>query len=319
MQILPSSASSRALRAQMTKHPPCWRHPGWRFLQHLLLSKSILNWRFRSITFHLKCSPAPGWWCQLSPQAGLSWSPAFPFPLRPWPSPVDVTFPVSLTCLWLSPQTASHPQRLLLLISFPTKCPLHWYHGTSKPSRYVQIKPKYHRLYLHVNKDPFNLVSTNFSILSNFCGHSVAKLCLTLQPHGLQHTRLPSPSLLLGICSDSSSLSRWCHPTILSSVTPFSFCPQSFPASGSFPVSQLFASGGQSIGASASASVLPGNIQGWFPLGLTGLISLQSTGLSRVFSRATVGKYQFFGSQSFLWSSSHIQFWSNINLHPQAA
>ena len=93
----------------------------------------------------------------------------------------------------------------------------------------------------------------------------------SLQPHGLQHTRLPCPSPSPGVCSNSCPLSQWCHPTIWSSVVPFSFCFQSFPASGSFPMSRLFASDGQSIGASASASALPMNIQGWFPLGLTGL------------------------------------------------
>ena len=113
---------------------------------------------------------------------------------------------------------------------------------------------------------------------------------------GLQHTRLPCPSLSLGICSNSCLLSRWCHTTISSSVVPFS-CPQSFPASGSFPMSQHFASGGQSIGVSASTSVLPMNIQDYSPLGWTGWISLQSKGLSRVFSNTTVQKHQFFGTQ----------------------
>ena len=106
----------------------------------------------------------------------------------------------------------------------------------------------------------------------------------SLWPHGLQHARLPCPSPTPGAYSNSSPSSLWCHPTILSSVIPFSSCLQSFPASRSFPMSQLFASGGQSIGVSASASVLPMNIQGWFPLGWTGRISLQSKGLSRVFS-----------------------------------
>ena len=107
------------------------------------------------------------------------------------------------------------------------------------------------------------------------------------------------------VCSDSCPLSWWCHPTILSSVIPFS-CPQCFSASGSFPVSWFFASGGQSTGVSASASVLPMNIQDWFPLGLTGLISLQSKRLSRVFSSTTVQKHQFFGAQPSLWSNSDI-------------
>ena len=115
----------------------------------------------------------------------------------------------------------------------------------------------------------------------------------SLWSHGLQHAWLPCPSLFLGICSQSCPLIWWCHPTISSSVIPFS-CLQSFPASGSFPMSQFFTSGGQSIGTSASASVLPMNIQGWFPLGLTGLISLLSKGLSRVSSRTTVWRHQFF-------------------------
>ena len=112
----------------------------------------------------------------------------------------------------------------------------------------------------------------------------------SLQLRGLHHTRLPCPSVYLGFCSNSCPLSHWCHPSISSSVTPFSSHPQSFPASGSFQTSQLFSSGGQSIGVSASASVLPMNIQGWFALGLTGLISLQSKGLSRVFTSITIQK-----------------------------
>jgi len=116
----------------------------------------------------------------------------------------------------------------------------------------------------------------------------------SLRPHGLQHARLPCPSSTPRACSNSCPLSWWCHPTISSSVIPFSSWPQSFPASGSFPVSQFFTSGGQSIGVSASASILPMNIQDWFPLGLIGLIFLQSKGLSRVFSNTTVQKHQFF-------------------------
>ena len=109
------------------------------------------------------------------------------------------------------------------------------------------------------------------------------------------------------------SMSWWCHPTISSSVVPFSSRLQSFPASGSFPVSRLFPSGGQSIGVSASASLLPMNIQDWFPLGLSGWISLQSKGLSRAFSNTTVWKHQFFGAQSFLWSNSTSihDYWKN--------
>ena len=119
----------------------------------------------------------------------------------------------------------------------------------------------------------------------------------SLWPHGLQHTWPPCPSPTTRVYSNSCPLSRWCHPTLSSSVVPFSSCPQSFPASGSFQMSQLFTSGGQRTGVSASASVLPMNIQDWFPLGWTGWISLQPKGLSRVFSNTAVQKYQFFSSQ----------------------
>ena len=116
-------------------------------------------------------------------------------------------------------------------------------------------------------------------------------------------------SLSPRVSSNSCPLSRCCHPSISSSVTPFSSCLQHFPASGSFPVSRLFASDGQSIGTLASASVPPMNIQGWFPLRWTGLVSLQFKGLSRVFSNTTVQKQQFFGTQPSLWSNSHIHTW----------
>ena len=113
----------------------------------------------------------------------------------------------------------------------------------------------------------------------------------SLWPHGLQQAKLPCPSPTPGACSNSCPLSQWCHPTILTSFIPFSSCPQSFPASETFLMSRLFASNGQSIGASVLASVLPMNIQGWFPLGLTGLISLQSKGLSKVFSSTRIWKH----------------------------
>ena len=119
----------------------------------------------------------------------------------------------------------------------------------------------------------------------------------SLQPHELQHARPPCPSPTPRVHPHPCPFSRWCHPTISSSVVPFSFCPQSFPTSGSFQMSHLFASGGQSIGVSASTSVLPVNTQDWSPLGWPGWISLQSKGLSRVFSNTTVQKHQFFGAQ----------------------
>ena len=131
----------------------------------------------------------------------------------------------------------------------------------------------------------------------------------SLQPHGLQHARFPCPSLSPRVSSDSCPLRQWCHPTISSSVIPISSCPQSFPASGSFSISWPFTSGVQSTGASSSASVLSMNVQDWFPLGLTGLISLQFKGLSRVFFSTAVWNPQFFGTQPSLRSNSHIYTW----------
>ena len=131
----------------------------------------------------------------------------------------------------------------------------------------------------------------------------------SLRPHGLQHTRLPCPSSSPSAGSDYCPLSQWCHPIISFSVIAFSSCLQSFPASGSSLMSRLFASGGQNIGASASVSVLPMNILEWFPLGWTGLISLQSKRLSGVFSNTTVQKHQFFGSRPSLWSNSQNLTW----------
>jgi len=121
----------------------------------------------------------------------------------------------------------------------------------------------------------------------------------SLRPHESQHTRPPCPSPTLGVHSNSCPLSRWCHPAISSSVVPFSSCPQSLPASESFSMSQVFTWGGQSTGVSALASVLPMNTQDWFPLEWTGWISLQSKGLSRVFSNTTVQKHQFFKQYHF--------------------
>ena len=128
----------------------------------------------------------------------------------------------------------------------------------------------------------------------------------SLLHHGLQHAKLTRLSPTPGACSNSGPLRRWYHPTISPSVVSFSSYLQSFPAAGPLPMSWLFTSGGQSTGASASGTVLPVNIQGWFPLGLTDLISLKSKGLSRGFSNTTVQKYQFFGAQPSLWCNSHI-------------
>ena len=147
------------------------------------------------------------------------------------------------------------------------------------------------------------------------CLFSHSVLSDPLGPHGLQHARLPCLPPSPRACSNSCALSWWCHPTISSSVSPFSSCLQSFPASGSFLMSQLFTSGGQSIGASASASVLPKNIQDWFPLGFTGLILL-SKGLSRAFSNTTVQKNLFL-VLSFLYGptlTSIHDYWKTIAL-----
>ena len=144
----------------------------------------------------------------------------------------------------------------------------------------------------------FSSVQFSCSVVSN-----------SLQPHEPQHTRLPCLSPTPGTCSNSCPLSQWSHPTISSSVIPFSSCPQSFAAWGSFPMSQFFTSGSQSIGASASASFLPKKSQGWSSSEWTGWISLQSKGLSRVFSNTTVQKHQFFSAQLFSQSNSHIHTW----------
>ena len=143
--------------------------------------------------------------------------------------------------------------------------------------------------------------------------HSVQFSCPvvsdSLRPHESQHARPPCPSPSPGVHSDSRPLSRWCHPTISSSVVPFSYCPQSFPASESFQMNQFFASGGQSTGVSASTSVLPMNNQDWSLLGWTGWISLQSKELSRVFSNTTVQKRKFLCAQLSSQSNCHIHTW----------
>ena len=152
----------------------------------------------------------------------------------------------------------------------------------------------YTYMYIHV------YTHTHTHIYIDLLLFSCSVLSDSLQPHGLQHTRFPWPSPSPESCSNSYPLSRWCHPTISSSVVPFSSCPQSFPGSGSFQMSQLSTSCGQSIGVSASTSLLPMNTKDWFPLGWTGWISLQSKGLSRVFSNTTVQKLQFFSVQLYL-------------------
>ena len=148
------------------------------------------------------------------------------------------------------------------------------------------------------DKDVISSVQFSHSVVSD-----------SLWPHKPQHARPPCPSPTPGVYPDSCPLSQWFHLTISSSVVSFSFCPQSLPASGSFPMSQLFASGDQNTGVSASTSVLPMNTQDWFPLGWTGWIFLKSEGISRVFSNTTVQKHQLFGVQLSSQSNSHIHTW----------
>ena len=155
----------------------------------------------------------------------------------------------------------------------------------------------------------FMLISLLFIIVISSVQFTHAVVSDSLRPHESQHTRPPCPSQTPRVHSNSCPPSRWCHPAISSSVIPFSSCPQSLPASEYFPMSQLFAWGSQSIGVSASASVLPMNTQDWSPLGWTGLISLQSKGLLRVFSNTTVQKHQFLSTQLSSQSNSHIHTW----------
>ena len=143
-------------------------------------------------------------------------------------------------------------------------------------------------------------------VIDSFVVHSLS--CIQIFATLWTEARLSCP-FSPTVCPNSYPLSQWCHPTISSSGIPFFFCPQSFPTSGSSPRSQLFTSNGQIMGALASASVLPMNSQSWFPLGLTGLTSFQSMGLSRIFSSSTIRKHQFFSIQSSLWSNSHIYTW----------
>ena len=150
------------------------------------------------------------------------------------------------------------------------------------------------------------LIIQNIKVIAVLFSHSV--MSNSLRPHGLQHSTFPYPSPSPRVCSNSCPSSQWCHPTISSSAILFNL-QSSRPSIRVFPMSQLFALGSQSIGASVSASVLPVNILGWFPLGWTSWISLQSKGLSRVFSNTTVQKHQFFSAQPFLLSNSHISTW----------
>ena len=155
------------------------------------------------------------------------------------------------------------------------------------------------------------MIHIQFSSVAQFSSvqFSCSVVSDSSRPNEPQHARHPCLSPTPRVHPNPCPLTWWCHPTISSSVVPFSSCPQSFPASGSFQMSQLFASGGQSIGVSPSTWVLPMNTQDWFPLGLTGWISLQFKGLSRIFSNTTVQKHQLFGIQLSLQSNSHIHTW----------
>ena len=168
----------------------------------------------------------------------------------------------------------------------------------------------YTHTYLYISTYLYHFICQwTFGFFPGLQFSSVSQSCLTLwDPMDCSNARPPSPSPTPKVYSNSCPSSQWCHPTISSSVVPFSSCLQSFPASWHFPMSQFFTSGGQNIGVSASASVLPMNTQDWFLLGWTGWVSLQSKGLSRVL-QSTVQKHQFFGAQLSLQSNSHIHTW----------
>ena len=170
---------------------------------------------------------------------------------------------------------------------------------------------------LHVWRGDPSLEDNFLLLLAYSVQFSRLVMSNTSRPHESQHARPPCPSSTPGVHSNSRPSSRWCHPAVSASVVPFSSCPQSLPASEAFPMSQVFVWGGQSTGLSASASFLPKNTQDWFPLEWTGWISLQSKGLSRVFSNTTVQKHQFFGTQLSSQSNSHIHtydHWKNHSL-----
>ena len=204
---------------------------------------------------------------------------------------VDIyLFPVSICC------NIEPGKWKLSLAHFDAKnsVSVHWCWIKSQRQSFGQSRKEYHYIFARQRELCFSELCTH---PGDFQFSSVAQLCLILRPHGLQHARPPYPSPTPRADPNSCPLSWWCHPTISSSVVPCSSCLQSFPASESFQMSQLFAIGGQGIGVSASASVIPMNIQDCFPLGWTGLISLLSKGLSRVFYNTTVQKHQFFRAQ----------------------
>ena len=197
------------------------------------------------------------------------------------------------------------PQLKNLWLQLPWRSP-------QRSPRSEAEKPILMVLYYGLSREKNNIRVNDMHSQARFSHFSsVAQSCPTLcnPMDWMKHARLPCPSPTPRACSKSCPLSQWCHPTISSSAVPFSSCVQSFPASGSFPMSQFFTLDGQSIGVWALASVLPMNTQDWFPLGWTGWTSLQSKGLSRVFSSTTVQKHQFFSAQLSLWSNSDIHSW----------
>ena len=206
----------------------------------------------------------------------------------------------------MGPGTSLYPNRI-----HPSLHPsIHpFFHPSIHPSSfYPPIHPSIHSFSTWWLLTLF-LILPDLGDITDLQFSSVAQVCPTLWSHELQHARPPCPSPSPRVYPNSCSSSQWCHPTITSSVVPFSSCPQSFPASRSFQMSQLFAWGGQSIGVLASASVLPMNTQDSSPLGWTYWISLQSKALSRVFSNTTIQKHQFFGAQLSSQSNSHIHTW----------
>ena len=247
--------------------------------------------KLRKVASSPKPADCSGKWQMHSPQR----RDGEPWLLRSLASEIwgSVQFSLSVVSDSLRPHGLQHtklPCSSLTPEAYSNSCPSSWWCHTIISSSVIPFSS-------HLQSFPAS-VQFSLSVMSD-----------SLQPHELQHARPPYPSPTPRVHPNPCPLSQWCHPTISSSVVPFSSCPQSFPASGSFQMSQFFTSGGQNIGVSASASVLPMSIQDWFPLGWTGWISLQSKGLLRVFSNTTVQKHQFFGAQLSLWSNSRIHTW----------
>ena len=209
---------------------------------------------------------------------------------------LQMLFPLPERCFPCLSMWLTHSLFFRFLLKFHTIQDTTPYSTTwQQPPPFLHHHPPYSALFSLII---FSSIQFSCSVMSD-----------SLRPHELQHARPPCPSPSPRVHPNSYPSSQWCHPTISSSVVPFSSCPQSLPASESFPMSQLFAWGGQSIGVSASASVLPESIQDWSPLEWTDWISLQSKGLSRVFSNTTDQKHQFFGTQLSSQSNSHIHTW----------